>query len=176
VFGPFDSVPHFSGPTQTRKTSLARIAAAHFSQHGDLIVKTAAWSATAKSLQRQVFQCRDSLLVVDELTGQQQVETATIVVQGQGNLSVGTALTGDRQLAAIFDPRGSILSTGETDPRRQSTLARMVAVRFTAETVDLRVLTRLQKHARDGLFALAMSGFIKWLAAPGKLAEKKLAI
>jgi hypothetical protein len=111
--------------------------------------------------------------VIDELTGDRQVETATAVIQAQGNLTVGTALTIDRRLAAVFDPRGTVLSTGETDPRRQSTLARMVTTRFTADTVDLHVLSRLQKHARDELFALAMSGFIRWLAHPGRLAQMK---
>jgi hypothetical protein len=172
--GPFDSTPHFSGMHHSRKTSVGKLLVHHFCYGADdrTIVSTT-WESSAKSLQRHVFDARDSLLLVDELTGEKALETASQVIQAQGNLRAGTRLTSTRDFAATFDPRGSILSTGETDPRRQSTLGRMLKIGFTKDTVDLAVLTRLQEHAAKGLFALAMSRYIQWLAQPWRLESER---
>jgi hypothetical protein len=173
--GPNPITTHSSGVHHSFKTSTAKIGQHHFCfKADDATMISTTWESSPKSLQRFTFDARDSLLVIDELTGERAIESATQVIQAQGNLRAGMRLTQSREYAAVYDPRGSILSTGEADPRRKSTLGRMLIVRHDKNTVDLQVLTQLQRHAAGGLFALAMSAFVQWLARPGQLAKMRL--
>ena len=121
--GPNPITIHLSGVHHSFKTSTAKIAQHHFCYKADdATMISTTWGSSWKSLQRFASDARDSLLVIDELTGEKAVENATEVIQAQGNLRAGMRLTQSRGYAAVHDPRGSILSTGEGDPRRKSTL------------------------------------------------------
>lgn len=166
VLGPFNAMLQFSGTTGTRKTTLARLAQQHFSTtlKGRDCPMPVSWRATANSLQRYAHDARDALLVIDELTGAQAVETATEFAQSQGNLKGRDRMRRDGSMAPSLDPRGSVLSTGEADPDRQSALGRMLTVKFTPATVHLPALTECQADADAGLYAEAMAAFLRWLA------------
>jgi hypothetical protein len=66
--------------------------------------------------------------------------------------------------------RGVIVSTGEDVPQGQSLRARVLMVhvekgaRGQQGDVDWRELTRCQEDATRGLYAMALAGFIPWLA------------
>ena len=62
------------------------------------------WAATLNGLQRSAFDAKDSLLVIDELTGARAVETATEFVQCQGNLKARDRMTQDRRVAPVSTP------------------------------------------------------------------------
>lgn len=174
VMGPFNSSIHFSGLTGTQKTSAAKLALGFFAKGGgarDADV-SCSWEATLNALQRYAFDCRDSLLLVDELTGDRAVTKATEFFQAQGNLKGRARMNKDLSLAPTLDPRGSVLSTGEVDPLRQSALGRMLTVRFVTP-IKGPELDQCQKDSGDGLHSLAMSAFIRWLAKPGRLEEKR---
>jgi hypothetical protein len=174
LLGTNRSTCHFSGTHHVRKTAVALVGQGFFCFHpGEEATVTTTWESTPKSIQKLAFDTKDSLLVIDELTGERAIKVATDVIQAQGNERGGSRLTQTRGYGQTHDPRGSLLSTGEADPVRQSTLGRMLAVRFEKKTVDLVVLTRLQGHASEGLLALGMSGFIQWLAHPGRLEEAR---
>jgi hypothetical protein len=68
------------------------------------------------------------------------------------------------RLAASLDPRCGVLSTGEIDPSGQSAQGRMLTVRFTKETVDLKILSRCQADAAAGRYACLTGAYIRWLA------------
>ncbi len=173
--GPNPITTHLSGTHHSFKTTTAKLAQHHFCyKPDDATMISTTWESSAKALQKYGFDARDTLLVIDELTGERAVENATQVIQCQGNLRAGMRLTQSRDYAAVYDPRGSILSTGEADPRRKSTLGRMLVVRHDRNTVDLSVLSKIQRHASEGLFAVAMSGFVQWLARPGHLEKMRL--
>ena len=55
-------------------------------------------------------------------------------------------------------------------PRGQSLRARMIVVELAAGQVDARRLTAAQSDAAAGLYAGAVSGFVRWLAAGGRIA------
>ncbi|MBV8610366.1 MAG: DUF927 domain-containing protein, partial [Singulisphaera sp.] len=172
ALAPFNSSIHFSGPSGTRKTSAARLALGFFAtgagaRGGKVSVS---WEATLNALQRYAFDCRDSLLLVDELTGDKAIAKAAEFFQSQGNLSARARMNKDKTLSPSLDPRGSVLSTGEADPLRKSALGRMLTVRFTKQThADTDVLGRCQRDSAGGLHARATSAYIRWLADPGRL-------
>jgi hypothetical protein len=173
VLGPFDATPHFSGCSGSRKTSLGRLALQFFSSTVRKDDRApAAWRSTAGALQRYAFDCKDCLLFIDELTGDQAVAAATEFVQCQGNLKARDRMDTGFGIAPSLDPRGSVLSTGEADPTRQSALGRMLTVRFTPATVDLEVLTRCQNDADAGQYASAMAAYLRWLAEGDRIARE----
>jgi hypothetical protein len=166
VLSPFDAAAHFGGPSGNRKTSVARVAFQHFSTiaRGRNSPMPAGWSDTPNALQRLLFDCRECLLIVDDMKFEKQVATAEIVFQAQGNLQNRARMRTDQRLQEGLDPRGSLLSTGEIDPRTRSALGRILTVEIQAGDVDLGVLSRLQEFGDNGLFATTMAAYIQWLA------------
>ena len=166
VLSPFDASVHFGGPSGNFKTSLVRLALQHFSTDTKdrNASMPAGWNDTANALQRLAFDCRDCLLIVDDLKQDRQVETAEVIFQAQGNLQNRTRMNVDQSLQASLPPRGCLLSTGEIDPRSQSTLGRLLMVEIRAGDIDPAVLARLQEAGEKGLFAITMAAYTRWLA------------
>jgi len=71
----------------------------------------------------------------------------------------------DTTLRPEKPPRALIISTGEDVPRGQSLRARMMVLELSPGDLDWERLTVCQSAASAGLYALAMSGYIRWLAA-----------
>ena len=70
----------------------------------------------------------------------------------------------DTSLRPAKPPRGATLSSGEDIPGGHSVRARMVIAEIQADDVNLERLTEAQKRAGEGVFALAMAGYLMWLA------------
>ena len=58
-----------------------------------------------------------------------------------------------------------IVATGEEAPRGHSVIARVMLLDVAAGDVDLAALTEAQAAGWAGTYALAMAGYIRWLAA-----------
>jgi hypothetical protein len=165
VLGPFDASVHFGGPSGNMKTSTARLAYQHFSDaRGRHAQMPADWRSTANALQRLAFDCRDSLLIIDDLKLEEHVKTAEVIMQSQGNLQSRLRMNIDQSVRQPLDPRGSILSTGEIDPRTLSTRGRVLMVEIQAGDIDTTVLSRLQAAGDDALFSSLMGAYIRSLA------------
>jgi Domain of unknown function (DUF927) len=165
ILSPFDASVHFGGPSGNMKTSMARIALQHLSDaKGRHAQMPADWRSTANALQRLAFDCRDSLLIVDDLKLEEHIRTAEVIIQSQGNLQSRLRMNIDQSVRQPLDPRGSLLSTGEIDPRTLSTRGRVLMVEMQAGDIDTAVLSRLQCAADEGLFAALMSAYLQSLA------------
>ena len=70
----------------------------------------------------------------------------------------------DTTLRPEKPPRALIVSTGEDVPRGQSLRARMMVLELSPGALDWERLTGCQSAAASGHYALAMSGYIRWLA------------
>ncbi len=68
-------------------------------------------------------------------------------------------------------PRSLILSTGEDIPRGHSLRARAFILEVEEGMIASKKLHEMQGLSRDGYLAQAMSGYLKWLAANGKIKE-----
>jgi hypothetical protein len=166
VLSPFDVSCHFGGPSGNLKTSTARLVLQHFALdvRGRNAPTPAGWNDTKNALQRLAYDCACSVLVIDDLKTNAQLETAEAIFQAQGNLQNRARMAVDQSLQQPLDPRGSILSTGEIDPRTASTLGRMLMAEIKRGDIDRGVLARLQHSGDAGSFATAMSAYIRWLA------------
>jgi hypothetical protein len=170
ALGDTDFSEHLSGPTGEGKSELAALCQQHYGPDLDAR-RLASWESTENAIEGQAFQAKDQLMVLDDFapTGssydvQRWHKKADRVLRAKGNASGRQRMRSDTTLRPEKPPRALILSTGEDVPRGQSLRARMLILELSPGDLDWNKLTRCQRDAASGLYARAMSGFIRWLA------------
>jgi hypothetical protein len=182
VLGPTRFVPHFSGSTGTRKTSIACLIARFFApglRRTDTMPAT--WSSTANGLQRAQHDAGDLLLVIDNLIADgdqaaRELFKADMVFNTQGDLGGRRRMRTDGTLAPALDPRGCLLSTGEVDPQRRSALGRSLIVEFVPGKFSDAILDQCHAAAEAGDYAQTIASYVQHLAAPGRLNIQRQAL
>src|SRR5215207_6764642 len=162
---------HLSGSTGEGKSELAALCQQHYGPELDAR-RLASWESTENAIEGQAFQAKDQLMVLDDFapTGstydvQRWHKRADRVLRAKGNASGRQRMRPDTTLRPEKPPRALILSTGEDVPRGQSLRSRMLVLELAPGQLDWQRLTRCQEEAAGGLYAQAMSGFLRWLAS-----------
>lgn len=162
---------HLAGATGVFKSEVAALAQQHFGAEMNAKNLPAAWSSTGNALEATAFAAKDALLVVDDFAPagssndvQRYHREADRLLRAQGNRSGRQRMRADATLRAAKPPRGLILSTGEDVPRGHSIRARTLVLELSAGDVDPERLTAAQADAVGALYALALAGYIRWLA------------
>ena len=174
VLGGTDFSIHLSGRTGTFKSEAAALVQQHFGAGLDARHLPASWSSTANALEGLAFLAKDAVLVVDDFCPagssgdvQRLHRDADRLLRGQGNHAGRQRMRADSSLRPPRPPRGLILSTGEDVPRGQSLRARLLVLELSpgdlGEPGNAPRLSQCQAEAAEGLYALAMAGFIRWL-------------
>jgi hypothetical protein len=171
VLGDVDHALHLAGPTGVFKTELAALAQQHFGPSMDARHIPGSWTSTGNALEATAFAAKDAILVVDDFAPigssadvQRLHREADRLLRAQGNHSGRQRMRPDGGLRPTKPPRGLIVSTGEDVPRGQSLRARLLINEIAAGDIDRQRLTECQADARQGLYAEALAGFIRWLA------------
>lgn len=171
VIGNVDFSIHVSGPTGVFKTELSALIQQFFGSEMDSRNLPGSWSGTGNALEMLAFNCKDSILVVDDFAPHgtsndvhRYHREADRIFRAQGNHSGRQRLNSNATLKVSKPPRGLILSTGEDVPRGQSLQARILILEISPGSVDKSKLTKCQRDAANGLYAQVMAGFIQWLA------------
>lgn len=162
---------HLVGPTGVFKSALAALIQQHWGAQLDARHLPANWSSTSNTNEALAFIAKDAVLTVDDFspTGSKYEidklhRDADRLLRGQGNQSGRGRMRADTTLRPARPPRGLIVSTGEDIPRGQSLRARILVVNLANGDVDKGRLTKRQKDADSGLYAMALWGFVRWLA------------
>jgi hypothetical protein len=171
--GALDLSLFLAGPHGAGKSELAALAQQHHGPALDARHLPGAWSSTANALECLAFTAKDALLVVDDFKpggaagDRQRLERdADRLLRAQGNRAGRQRLRSDGTLRPGRPPRGLILSTGEDVPAGQSLRGRALVLEVgPADVAPLAKLTPYQRHAAAGLYALALAGYARWLAA-----------
>jgi len=170
--GEVDGAVHLVGMTGAGKSELAALAQQHYGAGMDRRCLPAGWSSTGNSLEALAFAAKDALLVVDDFAPSGSAQAvqrlhgeAERLFRAQGNNAGRQRLRADATLRGAKYPRGMILSTGEDVPRGQSARARALNVDVPKDAVRFDRLAEFQRAAASGLPAVAMAGYIRWLAA-----------
>jgi len=168
--GESDVSIHLSGPTGEGKSELAALFQQHFGAELDAR-SLLSWESTENAIEGQAFTLKDQLLVLDDFapTGtshdiQRWHKKADRVLRAKGNHSGRQRMRPDTTLRPEKPPRALIISTGEDVPRGQSLRARTMVLELSPGDLHWERLTGCQSAAGSGLYALAMSGYIRWLA------------
>jgi hypothetical protein len=177
VLGYTDFALHLAGPTGCFKSEAAALAQQHYGAGLDARHLPASWSSTGNALEGLAFAAKDVLLVVDDFcpTGsaadvQRYHKDADRLLRGQGNRAGRQRMRADASLRPAKPPRGLTLSTGEDTPRGQSLRARFLGLDISPGDFGPQppnpnpTLSACQRDAASGLYALAMAGYVHWLA------------
>lgn len=160
---------YLAGPTGVRKTSLALVYQSMFGYSAP--TPPIGWEATANALEGAAFAAKDSLLLIDDYapTGNERAQKelqakAARLLRSQGNAVGRLRMRADGSLAGDRPPRGALLITGEDLPPGHSVRARTLFIELNQGDVDLHALADAQALAREGVWAEAMAGWIRYLA------------
>lgn len=171
VLGETDLSLHISGGTGVFKTEVAAIFQSFFGEefHSRNLIES--WLSTSNSLERLASHAKDILVVIDDFAPQGSVhdirryhKNADHVLRAQGNKSGRGRCRSDGTLISGRKPRCLPLSTGEDTPKGHSLRARMLILEISDGDISAEKLTEFQGEAQKGIYALAMSGFIRWIA------------
>jgi hypothetical protein len=168
VLGEVDYSLHLAGPTGLGKTTLAHLAVSHFGERlGDK--DQANFESTANSIEREAFQLKDQLLLLDDYLGTpEHRKILAFIARNAANNSGRGRLASDGTLRGDKPPRALVVTTGEDLPVGESLTARMLVIRVPeGQGLDLSEgapINDAQAAAHEGIHALAMAGFVTWLA------------
>jgi hypothetical protein len=171
TLGPSDFSVHLCGPTGSFKTELSALCQQHFGPELDARHLPGNWSSTGNALEGVAFAAKDALIVVDDFAPcgssadvQRSHREADRLLRAQGNRAGRLRMRPDGTVRPEKPPRGLILSSGEDIPRGQSLRSRTFVVEVSPGDVQMVRLTECQRTAGAGDYALALSGFLQWLA------------
>lgn len=171
VLGPVDFSLFLVGSTGIFKSQMAALMQQHFGLELDSSHFPANWSSTANALEAISFHAKDVPLVIDDyvpsgnhLARNAMQQIAERIIRAQGNSSGRQRLNADSSMRVTKSPRCLILGTGEEAPAGQSLQGRMLILPVAAGDVDMARLTEVQEVAQTGTYAVAMSGFVTWVA------------
>ncbi len=168
---PAEANDYISGLTGVRKTALAAMFQSFYGPGFDSGTLPGNWSSTDNALERQAFRVKDAIFTIDDfaprgtsLQAQRMYEKADRVMRGHANKAGRQRMKADGSLAPLYYSRGVIAATGEDIPSGHSLRGRMLIREVKSGDIDLEWLSEVQELAREGVFASAMSGYLKWLA------------
>ena len=161
------------GPTGVFKSELSAVMQSFFGAGFTRKTLPGEWSATPNMLERVLFDGKDALITIDDFAPTSSAagmlalrQTAGRIIRNVGNVSARGRMGPDLNLRPTFRPRGLLLSSGEDLPggATASVMARLFALTLPPGTIDPGALTLAQEHAREGEYARAMAGYLRWLA------------
>jgi primase-like protein len=162
---------HISGNTGQGKSQMTALAQQHFGAGFDAEHLPASWSSTANAIEHQGFTAKDAILAIDDFAPngrtsdvQRLHREADRILRAQGNHSGRQRMRADATLRPTKPPRCMFISTGEDVPAGQSLRARLLILEVGPNVMDWDRLTLAQENARNGLYAQAMAGYLRWLA------------
>ncbi|HUY32008.1 MAG TPA: DUF927 domain-containing protein [Pirellulales bacterium] len=169
--GGIDFALHLAGQSGVFKSELAALAQQHYGAGLDARHLPGSWLSTGNALEGIAFAAKDALLAVDDFAPagttadvQRFHREADRLLRAQGNQAGRQRMRADGTLRPTKPPRGLIVSTGEDVPRGQSLRARLLVAEVGPGDVDKGRLTACQGDAREGQYAAALAGYLRWLA------------
>jgi hypothetical protein len=158
------------GRTGAFKSELAAAMQAHF---GDFSARDfcSNWQDTVTDIEMKASHAQDAIFVIDDFKpvgGRSDVDKlhakADRIIRGAGNQSGRGRRNANLEARPTYHPRCLLVATGEDLPRGESLRGRMVIVEVKLGDIAAKAITRLQRAAASGQLALAMAGYIRWLA------------
>jgi hypothetical protein len=170
------------GPSGAMKTTLCALAQQHFGPGMDGYALPGNWTSTANHLEMQAFTLAGVLYTVDDFSpdlttteARKRAATADRLLRGSANHSARGRLTSNATMRPAKPPRAQILTSAEDlPPAGPSLRARVMVSEVPRGVVKLGPLGAAQDAASAGDFALAMAGYVRWLAKRYELLRDSL--
>jgi hypothetical protein len=158
-----------SGPSGTRKSSLAACFQSHFGAFSSGKDLPASFRDTMNAIEKKAFLTKDSLLVVDDFhptyssqESKRMEQIAQQILRGYGDRVGRSRMKADTSLQKSYPPRGICLITGEDTPKAGiSTTARFLEIELKSNSINLEQLKACQE--KNDYYSYAFKGYIEWL-------------
>lgn len=154
------------GESGARKTTLAKLFLCHFGNH--LEHPTASFKDTANSLEKRMFDTKDSLILIDDYhpssspkDAKAMTQLLQTIIRTVGDRNGRGRMRQDTSLRLDYPPRGMALGTGEDVADGSSSVARLFYVQLLKKDIDLGKLTEAQAEAH--MLSQAMLGYLEWI-------------
>ncbi len=164
VLGKVDASTYIVGPTGEGKTALGLVLLNYFGV-GLTEKDGISYDSTENSIEEECYYLQDQIHLVDDFydPAKHTAKMARVFRAAANNQGRSRMGRGD------MPPRALVISTGEHFLAAGESLSSRVLVLHVPEGqgVDFSpgaLINAVQDDARDGLYALAMSGFLGWLA------------
>jgi hypothetical protein len=180
---PPDCAVWLYGRSGTYKTAITAVAQQHYGATMDAGALPGNWTSTANALEAQAFTLDGALFTVDDFSpdasrqdAQRRASAADRLIRGAANHSARDRLRPDGTRRPAKPPRAQILTSAEDiPPGVESMRARTMVAEISPGDVTLPRLAKAQAAAADGSLALALAGYVQWLArrydADGRLPD-----
>lgn len=162
---------HLVGTPEAGKSELAALVTGHFGPGLDAKNSLACWEDTDSSIEKALFQAKDSVGLVDDFRpggtsneADRAHAKADRVFRGAFNGHGRGRLRSDTTSRPDYYPRGLTLSTGEDLPRGLSLQSRVLMLRLPKGVTDWSIVSQLQSDRRAGVLASLLSAFLVWAA------------
>ena len=160
------------GRTTSGKSEIAARGQQHYGAGFTRLSLPGNWLSTGNALEAALFAAVQLFFAIDDLvhTGtktdrEQKEREFDRLVRSVGNHAGRDRCNPDGSLKGGRPPRGLVVVTAEDlPPSRQSAQARVFLIDVGKDDTDWDEMTRAQAAGAAGLFAEAMSGFLRWLA------------
>jgi hypothetical protein len=168
------------GPTQSGKSTITHLALSHYGAgftSGREYHAPLDWTSTVTAIEGGMFRVKDAPLVIDDFAPQftskaeslSMHKKAAFVARSIGNRSSRGRARADLSEQVTRVPRGLVIATAENPLIGQSLVGRMLYVNVEHGQIMQRngsgALDQSQKAAQAGAYAMAMSAYLRWLAA-----------
>ncbi|CAN5587213.1 hypothetical protein BH23CHL5_BH23CHL5_23190 [soil metagenome] len=170
--GQADFSLHLAAQTGAGKSELSGLSVQHYGPSMDARHLPGSWSNTANANEALGFQVKDALMPVDDYspTGTTHDQArynrdADRMFRGAGNNSGRARMRADTSIREAKPIRALLLSSGEDVPKGESLRARLFVVEMAPDSMQWAILTKCQQGASKGLYAQALAGYVRWLAA-----------
>ncbi|TCW32621.1 uncharacterized protein DUF927 [Thermohydrogenium kirishiense] len=170
-----------AGPTGSQKSEITALAQSHYGRNFNGKNLPTSWESTENFLEKLSFLAKDAVLTIDDFAPHGSIgdiqklnKKADFIFRNQGNGSGKGRMNSDISLRPSYKSKTLLISSGEDVPTGQSLVARLVVIEINHGDIDLEKLSILQEYARNGVFAKAMGGYIKWLSTRIDLYKKTL--
>lgn len=161
-----DYILWLEGSTGTRKSSITALLLSHFGKFSRNSFPCS-FRDTLNSIEKKAFILKDSLNVIDdfnpETMGNKKLDIAEKMFGMYGDRAGRDRMSQDgKTLKSPYIARGLCVITGESFPNvAQSRLARAVIVNIKRDSIDLKLLSRLQNNREQ--LAYCMKKYIDWI-------------
>lgn len=169
------------GITGVFKSQLAALLQAFWGKEFDANHLPGSWSSTANSLEKLAYLFGYAVFVIDDfcpvggaIDQQRMYRELDRVLRALGNQAGRGRMKADTSSRTTYVPRSLIVVTAEELPSRESGLARTLTLQVSPGDIDAGRLTACQRDAATGLYAQALSAFLRW--AGGRLEDLRAQI
>jgi hypothetical protein len=161
-----------AGLTGLGKTTFTALIQQHYGEGLDAKHLPGSWTSTANSLEATAFALANVVFTIDDYNPQgtlrEQSEmrrAADRVIRGSANTASRARLRRDSTAQPARPPRALVVATGEDVPQGHSLRARMTITELEDEVIGTVAASGAQKLAADGVYSLAMAGYVRYLAS-----------